>query len=72
MDKQDMEAATRVAHAYGRMVEKTSGGVWLLNAESDDYAAFISDAGAVRPYDTKYTRADHECAMAIRATFPLN
>lgn len=68
-------AASTVAKTYGRKTEPTSGGVWLINVKGNDYSAMIHNDGSIIPWHgtgVAYSREDHECAMAIRATLPLH
>lgn len=63
-----------VADTYGYQVETDGGTIYLYRTPSILCVARIMHNGEIVPVpnqDNPYTRADHECAMAIRATMAL-
>jgi hypothetical protein len=58
-----------VANAYGYETRTAADrGVYVILRGRE--VAFVYADGEINPCSL-YTRADHECAMAIRATLPL-
>lgn len=68
-----------VAEAYGYQVDRDGTSIVLFRYEAKaDPPAFkvatIARDGEIIPHANRefpYSRADHECAMAIRSTMPL-
>lgn len=68
--------AAVVAKAYGFNVRigQHNTGIYIVTPTSEIECALIFSNGEIAPMllAGEYTRPMHECAMAIRATLPLN